>query len=212
MIKDYFANYHLHSADVTYDLAAQQTTFHRNDAEPWRVTCIDTGEKTMTGGRIKRAIPYLDGESFCMTYGDGVTDSDIGASIAWHRSHGCLATVTAVQSPGRFGAFRLQSGSDRVGAFHEKPRGDGAWINGGFFVLEPEVADYIADDLSVWEHEPMQQLAIDGQLQAWRHDGFWQSMDTLRDRMVLEELDSSGHAPWKSWDKSISGGASITLK
>jgi glucose-1-phosphate cytidylyltransferase len=200
MIKEYFANYHLHTADVTYHLAEQRATYHRNGAEPWRVTCIDTGEATLTGGRIKRAIPYLGDGPFCLTYGDGVTDSDIGASIAWHRKHGCLATVTAVQSPGRFGAFSLRGGDHRIRSFHEKPKGDGAWINGGFFVLEPAVADYIADDLTVWEHEPMQRLASEGQLQAWRHDGFWQSMDTLRDRMVLEQLDAAGNAPWKTWE------------
>lgn len=198
MIKDWFANYHLVSADVTYDLENHRTIIHRQDTEPWRVTCVDTGTETMTGGRLRRAMPYLDGESFCMTYGDGVADADITATIAWHKGHGCLATLTAVQSPGRFGAFQLQAGDDRVGSFHEKPKGDGAWINGGFFVLEPEVAAYIAGDDSVWEREPMERLARDGQLRAWRHEGFWQSMDTLRDRMVLEHLAAGGRAPWQA--------------
>lgn len=196
MIKDYFANYQLASADVTYDLANQRVTIHRHDTEPWRVTCVDTGAETMTGGRLRRAMRYLAGGTFCMTYGDGVTDADIGATIAWHKRHGRLATLTAVQSPGRFGAFTLQAGDDRVDSFHEKPRGDGAWINGGFFVLEPEVLSYIDDDSTVWEREPMEHLARDGQLRAWRHEGFWQSMDTLRDRMVLESLAANGDPPW----------------
>ena len=201
MIKDYFANYHLHSADLTYDLKNRTTTIHRCDAEPWRVTCIETGEKTMTGGRLRRVAKYIGDETFCLTYGDGVSDIDITASIAYHKAHGKLATLSAVQSPGRFGAFALSADSNAVDSFAEKPKGDGAWINGGFFVLEPKVIDYIADDLTVWEREPMETLARMGQLQAWRHDGFWQSMDTLRDRMVLEELHAQGNEPWNIWDR-----------
>ncbi|MES2661639.1 MAG: glucose-1-phosphate cytidylyltransferase [Verrucomicrobiota bacterium] len=199
MIKDYFANYHLHSADITYDISKQQATIHRCDSEPWRVTCIETGEKTMTGGRVKRAAKYIGDETFCLTYGDGVSNIDITASIAYHKNHGKLATLSAVQSPGRFGAFTLQADSDDVDSFAEKPKGDGAWINGGFFVLEPGVLDHIADDSTVWEREPMEALARAGQLKAWRHDDFWQSMDTLRDKMVLEELWASESPPWKIW-------------
>lgn len=199
IIKDYFANYHLHTADVTYDLANQRATIHRSDAEPWRVTCVETGEKTMTGGRLKRVAEYLDGETFCLTYGDGVSNIDITASIAYHKNHGKIATLSAVQSPGRFGAFTLSGDSTRVESFHEKPKGDGAWINGGFFVLEPGVMDYIEGDATVFEREPMEHLARDGQLQAWRHADFWQAMDTLRDRMVLEELWAGDTPPWKVW-------------
>ena len=200
MIKDYFANYHLHSADLTYDLKNQQTTIHRCDAEPWRVTCVETGERTMTGGRMKRVKQYIGDETFCLTYGDGVSNIDIAASIAYHKAHGKLATLSAVQSPGRFGAFALPSDSDHVDSFAEKPKGDGAWINGGFFVLEPGVMDYIVDDSTVWEREPMETLARTGQLQAWRHDGFWQAMDSLRDRMYLEEIFAKGKEPWNIWD------------
>jgi glucose-1-phosphate cytidylyltransferase len=199
MIKDYFANYHLHTADVTYDLQNQRTTIHRCDAEPWRVTCVETGEKTMTGGRLKRVAEYLGEETFCLTYGDGVSNIDITASIAYHKNHGKLATLSAVQSPGRFGAFTLSAENSKVESFHEKPKGDGAWINGGFFVLEPGVMDYIVGDSTVFEREPMEVLARDGELQAWKHDDFWQSMDTLRDRMVLEDLWASGVTPWKLW-------------
>lgn len=199
MIKDFFANYHLHTADVTYDLQNQRTTIHRCDAEPWRVTCVETGEKTMTGGRIKRVAEYIGDETFCLTYGDGVSNIDITASIAYHKNHGKLATLSAVQSPGRFGAFTLSAENSKVESFHEKPKGDGAWINGGFFVLEPGVMDYIEGDSTVFEREPMEVLARDGQLQAWKHDDFWQSMDTLRDRMVLEELWANEKTPWKLW-------------
>jgi glucose-1-phosphate cytidylyltransferase len=199
MIKDYFANYHLHSADITYDIKNRQTTIHRCDSEPWRVTCIETGEKTMTGGRLKRAAPYIGDETFCLTYGDGVSDIDITKSIAYHKDHGKLATLAAVQSPGRYGAFTLSADSSSVEAFREKPKGDGAWVNGGFFVLEPGVMDYIEDDSTVWEREPMESLAKQGQLQAWRHDEFWQSMDTLRDKMYLEELWAEENPPWKIW-------------
>ncbi len=199
MIKDYFANYHLHTANVTYDLKNQLTTIHRSDAEPWTITCIETGEKTMTGGRLKRAAEYLGDETFCLTYGDGVSDIDITASIAWHKSHGKLATLSAVQSPGRFGAFTLHADSGNVESFHEKPKGDGAWVNGGFFVLEPGVMQHIADDATIWERGPMEVLAKTGQLRAWKHDQFWQSMDTLRDKMYLEELWAQENPPWKIW-------------
>jgi glucose-1-phosphate cytidylyltransferase len=202
MIKDYFANYHLHTADVTYDLRNQTTTIHRCDAEPWRVTCVETGEKTMTGGRLKRVADYLDDETFCLTYGDGVSNIDVTASIDYHKKHGKLATLSAVQSPGRFGAFTLSGENSSVESFHEKPKGDGAWINGGFFVLEPGVMDYIEGDDTVFEREPMEVLARNGQLQAWKHDDFWQSMDTLRDRMVLEELWADPQPPWKIWEKA----------
>jgi len=199
IIKDFFANYHLHSADVTYDLAKQQTVIHRNDSEPWKVTCVDTGENTMTGGRLKRASKYLDGDSFCLTYGDGVSNVDISASIKFHKAHGKLATLTAVQPGGRFGAFSLGAESNSVDAFHEKPKGDGAWVNGGFFVLEPGVIDYIDEDSTTWEREPMERLSKDGQLEAWKHSDFWQPMDTLRDKMLLEELYAGGKAPWVNW-------------
>lgn len=199
IIRDYFANYHLHSADVTFDIKGSTTLVHRSDAEPWRVTCIETGEKTMTGGRLRRAADYLDGETFFLTYGDGVSNIDINASLAYHRGHGKLATLSAVQSPGRFGAFTLHAEHGGVESFREKPKGDGAWINGGFFVLEPGVIDHIADDSTVWEREPMEELARSGNLQAWRHDDFWQSMDTLRDKMYLEELWVNGNPPWKVW-------------
>ncbi len=200
MIKDYFANYHLHSADLTYDLQNQRTIIHRCDAEPWLVTCVETGEKTMTGGRLKRVAQYIGNETFCLTYGDGVSNIDITASIAYHKAHGKLATLSAVQSPGRFGAFALHADSDAVESFAEKPKGDGAWINGGFFVLEPGVMDYIAGDSTVWEREPMETLARTGQLKAWRHDGFWQAMDSLRDKMYLEEIFAKGNEPWNIWD------------
>lgn len=200
MIKDYFANYHLHSADLTYDLQNQRTIIHRCDAEPWRVTCVETGEKTMTGGRLKRVADYIGDETFCLTYGDGVSNIDVTASIAYHKAHGKLATLSAVQSPGRFGAFALHADSNAVESFAEKPKGDGAWINGGFFVLEPGVMDYIAGDATVWEREPMETLARTGQLQAWRHDGFWQAMDSLRDKMYLEEIFAKGNEPWNIWD------------
>lgn len=199
LIKDYFANYHLHTSDVTYDLKNQETIIHRNDSEPWRVTCVDTGESTMTGGRMKRAAKYIGDETFCLTYGDGVSNVDISASIAFHKAHGKLATLTAVQPTGRFGVFTLQSDSSAVESFHEKPKGDGAWVNGGYFVLEPGVLEHISDDSTVWEREPMEDLSKIGQLQAWKHAGFWQPMDTLRDKMLLDELLAKGNAPWIIW-------------
>ena len=197
MIKEYFANYYLHSSDVTFDIAGNQMEVHQESAEPWRVTLIDTGEETATGGRLKRVLPYLGDEDFFFTYGDGVTDLDLRALLEYHRGHDALATVTAVQPPGRFGALDIEG--DTIRSFHEKPRGDGSWINGGFFVLSPAVGDYIDGDGSVWEEEPVERLAQDGQLRAYRYDGFWRAMDTVRDRNVLEELWRSGGAPWKVW-------------
>jgi glucose-1-phosphate cytidylyltransferase len=201
MIKEYFANYFLHNADITFDLRNNMMEVHRATAEPWRVTLVDTGEQTMTGGRLKRAREYIGQETFCMTYGDGVADIDMQRLIAHHRSAKTFATLTAVQPPGRFGAFTLGDATDRITAFKEKPTGDGdgAYVNGGFFVLEPEVINYIADDATVWEHAPLQNLARDNQLVAYRHDGFWQPMDTLRDKHVLDDLWQRNQAPWKVW-------------
>ena len=198
VIKEYFANYFLHISDVTFDIANNQMEVHQSTAEPWRVTLLDTGEDTQTGGRLRRALPYVEGEDFCFTYGDGLSDLDISDTISRHRASGALATVTAVSPPGRFGALELDGGFVR--SFREKPRGDGAAINGGFFVLSPGVGDYLGGDDSVWEQEPLIRLAADGKLGAYEYDGFWMPMDTLRDRNVLEDLWESGHAPWKSWE------------
>jgi glucose-1-phosphate cytidylyltransferase len=198
LVKEYFANYFLHTSDVTFDLARNQMQVHHRHAEPWRVTLVDTGEHTQTGGRLKRAAEYLEDDVFCFTYGDGLSDVDIGASIAFHRQHGRMATVCAVQPPGRFGA--LEFDGDFISRFQEKPSGDGSWVNGGFFVLSPKVIDYIADDASIWEREPLEALAHEGQLVAYRHHGFWQPMDTLRDKVKLEELWQTGGAPWKCWE------------
>jgi glucose-1-phosphate cytidylyltransferase len=198
MIKEYFANYFIHMSDVTFDLAKNTVEVHRRAAEPWRVTLVDTGESTMTGGRLKRMRPYLDDEPFCMTYGDGVGDVDIRALVAFHRASGRLATLTGVQPPGRYG--RLRTTADKVESFSEKPDGDGAWVNGGVFVLERKVLEYIDGDATVWEREPLERLARDGQLGVFRHAGFWQPMDTLRDKNVLEDLWSAGRAPWKVWE------------
>jgi len=198
LIKEYFANYYLHTCDVSFDLASGAMEVHRSATEPWRVTLIDTGEHTMTGGRLARVLPYVGEEEFCFTYGDGVGDVDITSLIAFHRAQGALATVTAVQPPGRFGALDIEG--DRVCQFEEKPRGDGAWMNGGFFVLSPEVGRYLDGDHIVWEQSPMRSLAADGQLACYRHSGFWQAMDTLRDRTRLEELWSSSGAPWRTWE------------
>jgi glucose-1-phosphate cytidylyltransferase len=198
IIKEYFSNYFLHMSNVTLDLKHNSMEVHNAAAEPWRVTLIDTGEKTMIGGRIKRALPYLgDDKEFCLTYGDGVGDVDVGAAISLHRREGRLATVTATQPPGRFGAIDYQG--NRVTRFQEKPIGDGGWINGGFFVLSPQVGTYIKDDATVWEQEPMQKLAAEDELSVYFHHGFWQAMDTLRDKRTLEGLWASGDAPWKTW-------------
>ncbi|KQS90798.1 MULTISPECIES: glucose-1-phosphate cytidylyltransferase [unclassified Rhizobium] len=198
MIKEYFANYGLHMSDITFDLAENSIEFHRQSAENWRVTLIDTGENSMTGGRLKRVSSYLKNEeAFCFTYGDGVSNVDIGATIAFHRSHGKQATVTAVRPPARYGALQLDG--NEVQGFIEKPEGEGGFINGGFFVLSPRVIDRIEADHSSWEGEPLMGLAKDGELQAYLHEGFWQPMDTLRDKNHLETLWQSGAPPWKSW-------------
>ena len=198
VIKEYFANFFLHNSDVTFDMANNRIEVHEKNPEPWRVTLVDTGEDTMTGGRLKRVSDYLkDEEAFCFTYGDGVADVDIAASIAFHRAHGRLATVTAVLPPGRFGS--LARDGDAVRGFIEKPQGDGGWINGGFFVLSPKVIDFIAGDSTSWELEPMATLAAGDQLRAFEHSGFWQPMDTLREKALLTECWDSGKAPWKVW-------------
>ena len=199
MIKDYFCSYAMRRADMVVDLARNDIELLSNGAEPWRITLVDTGQDTMTGGRLRRIREYLDGETFCFTYGDGVSDIDVGALVRFHREQGRLATLTAVRPPGRFGAFSLSADQQQVDDFQEKPDGDGAWVNGGFFVLEPQVIDYIDSDQSIWEREPMESLAREGQLSAYRHRGFWQPMDTLRDKQMLEQMWSSGSAPWKSW-------------
>jgi len=197
VIKEYFANYFLHMSDVTFDMAKNRMDVHQNSAEPWRVTLVDTGESTMTGGRIRRIRKYLDEEDFCLTYGDGVSDVNIARLIAFHKTRGTLATLTATKPPGRFGSINLIE--SKVINFQEKPEGDGAWINGGFFVLSPKVLDYIEGDDTVWERAPMERLALEGQISAYLHEGFWQPMDTLRDKTHLEELWTSGKAPWKRW-------------
>jgi len=198
LIKEFFANYFLHMADVTFDLARNQMAIHAVNAEPWKVTLVDTGLDTMTGGRLKRVAAYLGEEDFCLTYGDGVADIDLTALVAYHKAQGRLATLTAVQPPGRFGALDIQDG--RVTRFQEKPRGDSSWINGGFFVLSPKVLDYIDGDATSWEEAPLRQLAEDGELSAYHHDGFWQPMDTLRDKRHLEQLWASGQPPWRIWE------------
>ncbi len=199
VIKEFFANYHLRVSDMTFDLESRKMEMHSNEAEPWRVTLVDTGDGTMTGGRLKRVRDYLDGGTFCLTYGDGLADVDIGRLVEFHKSSGVAATLTAVRPPGRFGAFPLHHGDPLIRSFREKPQGDGAWINGGFFVLEPRAVDYVEDDTTVWERDPMERMARDGELAAFQHEGFWHPMDTLRDRMVLEEHWRSGDAPWKKW-------------
>uniref|UniRef100_E6Q723 Glucose-1-phosphate cytidylyltransferase (CDP-glucose pyrophosphorylase) n=1 Tax=mine drainage metagenome TaxID=410659 RepID=E6Q723_9ZZZZ len=197
MFKEYFANYALHMSDVTIDLRKNAIEVHQSFVEPWRVTLVDTGEQTMTGGRLKRVSDYLDSEDFCFTYGDGLCDVDIGALLAFHRIRGTLATVTAVQPPGRFGALQLDA--QKITAFNEKPKGDDAWVNGGYFVLSPRVLDYITSDDCIWEREPLERLAAEGSLSAFLHRGFWQPMDTLRDKTLLEDLWKSERAPWKVW-------------
>lgn len=197
-IKEYFSNYFLHMSDVTFDMSRNEMEVHQRTAEPWKVTLVDTGEKTLTGGRLKRVSEYIEKErSFCFTYGDGLSDIDIRASIKFHHEHGKWATVTSVQPPGRYGAIVTDGAS--VTSFTEKPRGDGALINGGFFVLSPKVLELIEGDLTTWEAEPMTKLALMGQMMAFKHDGFWQAMDTLRDKNQLEQLWESDCAPWKTW-------------
>ena len=197
VIKEYFANYFLHTSDVTFDMADNTMEVHARKAEPWKVTLVDTGDSTQTGGRLKRVAPYLEGQSFCFTYGDGVADLDITALIAHHRREARWATLTAVQPPGRFGSLAFERG--RVLAFEEKPQGDGSWVNGGFFVLDPEALTTIEGDDSVWERDCLPRIAAAGQLNAFQHQGFWQPMDTLRDKQLLEELWQQGRAPWKTW-------------
>ena len=198
MIKEYFANYSLHTSDITFDLARGNMEIHRSSTEPWKVTLVDTGQTTMTGGRLQRAMSHLeDDQPFCLTYGDGVADIDIGALIAFHHAQGRLATVTAVQPQGRFGAMNLDGAM--VDTFEEKPRGDGSWMNGGFFVLSPQVERYLDGDATVWEQEPLRTLAGDRELACYRHDGFWHPMDTLRDRNELERMWAGGDAPWRMW-------------
>lgn len=200
IIKEYFSRLYVNEADVTFDLRNNSVEVHHSRIEPWRVTCVDTGLDAMTGGRLRRVRDYLGDETFCMTYGDGVSDIDITKELEFHKQNGFLATMAAMKPPGRFGAFTLHDEDVKVSDFHEKPQGDGAWVNGGFFVLEPKVIDYVKSDLEPWEQSPMQNLAEDGELGAFRHSGFWQPMDTLRDKHVLEDLWSSGKAPWKVWD------------
>jgi len=197
VIKEYFANYFLHMSDVTFDTANNRMEVHQRHAEPWRVTLIDTGQNTMTGGRLKRVREHIGHEPFCFTYGDGLADIDIGRLVAFHKSHGKPATVTAILPPGRYGALNLEGAS--VTGFQEKPAGDGSWINGGFFVLHPSVIDRIAADETPWEAEPLTSLAAENKLMAYYHRGFWQAMDTLRDKNQLEELWTEGRAPWKVW-------------
>jgi len=208
LIKEYFSNYFLHMSDVTFDMRSNSLEIHQNAAEPWRVTLVDTGADTQTGGRIKRVAPYVRDDTFMLTYGDGVADVDIGQLLAFHRAHGKLATITAVQPLGRFGALQIEEGpadgrvsAPAVRAFQEKPVGDGAWVNGGYFVLEPAVLDRIEGDDVLFEREPLETLAADDQLRAFRHRGFWQPMDTLRDVRLLEALWASGDAPWAVWAK-----------
>ncbi|MFP4228230.1 MAG: glucose-1-phosphate cytidylyltransferase [Salinivenus sp.] len=200
VIKRYFAEYRRLRSDITFDFKADTETVHQNHCEPWSVTLVDTGLHTMTGGRLKRIKEYIGDETFCLTYGDGVSDVDIGATIEFHKSQGTLATLTAIQPGGRFGVFNLTNGDGRITHFREKPQGDSAWINGGFFVLEPGVFDYIEGDDTVWEKEPLETLAHEGELSAYRHRGFWQPMDTLRDKNLLEDLWTSENPPWKIWN------------
>lgn len=198
VIKEYFANYFLHMSDVTFDMRSNKMEVHSKRAEPWTVTLVDTGDSSMTGGRLKRIANYVEkDEAFCLTYGDGVSDVNLESVIAFHKSHGKAATLTATYPPGRFGALDIKEG--QVQSFMEKPKGDGAMINGGFFVLSPKVLSYLKDDGTIWEQEPLMQLAQDGELMAYTHNGFWQPMDTLRDKHYLESLWNSGNAPWKSW-------------
>ena len=198
-IKEYFANYALHMSNVTFDMRTGGVEVHRNRAEPWRTTLVDTGDETNTGGRLRAVADWVGNDDFCFTYGDGVSDVPVRSVIDFHKSHGLLATVTVAQPPGRFGAIRMKDDGVRVDRFEEKPAGDGGWINAGFFVLKPEAVRYIAGPKTIWEREPMEQLAADGQIAAFKHSGFWHPMDTLRDKIHLEELWQSGRAPWKVW-------------
>jgi glucose-1-phosphate cytidylyltransferase len=202
MIKEFFANYFLRMSDVTFDMRYNQTNIHGVKAEPWKVTLADTGESTLTAGRLRRVREYIGSEPFCFTYGDGVSNVNVTELIKFHQKQKTLVTLTAVQPPGRFGAIELTQGQTRIDSFQEKPEGDGAYVNGGFFVVEPAAIDYISaetGDQTMWEHAPLQKIAHDGQLSAFRHDGFWQPMDTLRDKNALEKLWQSGQAPWKVW-------------
>lgn len=200
VIKEYFANYFLYSSDVTFDLKNNLTEFHRNSSEPWRVTLVDTGAATMTGGRLRRVLPYLEkDELFCFTYGDGVGNIDIGSLVECHRQSGKLVTLTAVQPSGRFGGLNLND-TGAVEEFTEKPKGDLHWVSGGFFVLSPQVGEYLTDDATIWEREPLERIAQAGELNAYKHNGYWQAMDTVHDRTVLEKLWDSGQAPWKVWE------------
>ena len=202
IIKEYFANYFLHMSDVTFDMHENEIHVHHKRAEAWKVTLVDTGDNSMTGGRLKRVAEFIrEDDDFCFTYGDGLADIDMTAVISFHRKHGKLATITATYPPGRFGALDITN--NQVNAFKEKPRGDGAMINGGFFILSPQVLEYIADDHTVWEQYPLNQLAKDNQLMAYIHEGFWQPMDTLRDKVHLQQLWDSGEAPWAIWDKDV---------
>ena len=204
MIKEYFANYCLYNSDVTFDLRNNTMEVHKNNTESWKVTLVHTGHNSMTGGRLRRVREYIADETFCMTYGDGVSDVNITDLIKFHQQSGTLATLTAVQQPGRFGVFNMLADDTLIHRFQEKPDGgDAAWINGGFFVLEPGVLDYIEDDVTVWERDPLENLAKEGQLSAFRHAGFWQPMDTLRDKHVLEDLWQTGKAPWHIWNKNL---------
>ena len=203
IIKEYFSNYYLHMSDITFDMQTNDMEVHRAQSEPWRVTLVDTGLNTMTGGRLKRIRDHLDDETFCFTYGDGVTNVNMNELVAFHRKQSTLATLTAVQSPGRFGAIRLEEGQTKVDQFREKPHQEMAWINGGFFVLEPEVIDYIEGDDTVWERAPLEQLAQDDELSAFRHDGFWHPMDTLRDKKHLEAYWGQEQPPWRVWESDV---------
>jgi glucose-1-phosphate cytidylyltransferase len=200
VIKEYFANYFLHMSDVTLDIAKNSMQVHHNSVEPWRITLVDTGELTQTGGRLKRVASYLGDEDFCFTYGDGIADINIDTLIAHHKKQNVLATLTAVQPPGRFGALDIKD--DRIIAFKEKPQGDGGWINGGFFVLSPKVINYIDDNSTIWEKKPMESLAEEGQLAQYYHSGFWYAMDTMRDKTHMEELWATQNAPWKVWGEN----------
>ena len=200
VIKEYFSNYFLHNADVTFDIKNNKMEVHTTNAEPWKVTLVETGENTMTGGRLKRVKDYIGNETFCLTYGDGVSDVDIAGLVAFHKKNGAKVTLTAVQQPGRFGAFTLKQEDVKIMHFQEKPlTGESPWINGGFFVCEPSALDLIKDDNTTWEREPLEHLASSGNLAAFKHSGFWQAMDTLRDKNYLEDLWKSGKAPWKRW-------------